>query len=54
MPKLTAASVGFSRQLRSSMTDAERALWRELRLRQMGVKFRRQHPLGKYVLDLLA
>jgi very-short-patch-repair endonuclease len=33
------------------MTDAARALWRELRLRQMGVKFRRQHPLGKYVLD---
>ena len=33
------------------MTDAERKLWRELRLHQMGVKFRRQHPVGRYVVD---
>jgi very-short-patch-repair endonuclease len=51
MPKLTSASVDFSRKLRSAMTDAERALWQQLRLRQMGVKFRRQHPVGKYVVD---
>jgi very-short-patch-repair endonuclease len=36
------------------MTDAERALWRELRLQRLGVKFRRQHPLGKYVLDFVS
>ena len=33
------------------MTDSERALWRRLRLEQLGVKFRRQHPLGSYVAD---
>jgi len=33
------------------MTDAERRLWQRLRLGQLGVKFRRQHPLGPYVLD---
>ncbi len=34
------------------MTDAERKLWAALRNRQLGgFKFRRQHPLGPYVLD---
>ncbi|MDO9315239.1 MAG: DUF559 domain-containing protein [Burkholderiaceae bacterium] len=33
------------------MTDAERRLWSRLRGEQLGVKFRRQHPLGGYVLD---
>jgi very-short-patch-repair endonuclease len=34
------------------MTDAERLLWRRLRNRQACEhKFRRQHPIGPYVLD---
>jgi very-short-patch-repair endonuclease len=34
------------------MTDAERALWRQLRYRQiLGAKFRRQHPVGPYIAD---
>jgi very-short-patch-repair endonuclease len=34
------------------MTDAERALWRILRSRQLvGRKFRRQRPVGRYVAD---
>jgi very-short-patch-repair endonuclease len=40
-----------ARSLRSSMTDSERALWRRLQAEQLGVKFRRQHPLGRYVAD---
>jgi len=33
-------------------TDTERALWRHLRNRNfVGYKFRRQHPLGCYILD---
>ena len=51
MPKLHPKSVEFSRKLRKSMTDAERALWRELRLGQTGFKFRRQHPVGQYIVD---
>ena len=36
------------------MTDAEKALWRVLRSRQVsGLKFRRQHPFGDYVLDFV-
>ena len=44
----------FSRLLRSEMTDAERVLWRRLRQRQrQGVKFRRQHPVGGYIVDFV-
>lgn len=36
------------------MTEAERALWRHLRLRQVGgAKFRRQQPIGPYILDFV-
>jgi len=41
-----------ARELRAAMTDAERALWRCLRMRQLdGHRFRRQHPVGPYVVD---
>ena len=40
-----------ARRLRSEMTLPEGALWRELRKRPHGLKFRRQHPAGIYVLD---
>jgi len=33
------------------MTDSERKLWGGLRGEQLGVKFRRQHPLGNYIAD---
>ncbi len=37
--------------LRREMTESERTLWSRLRGEQLGVKFRRQHPLGGYVAD---
>jgi very-short-patch-repair endonuclease len=41
-----------ARELRQRMTPAELALWSELRARRFGAfKFRRQHPLGPYVVD---
>ncbi len=43
-----------ARTLRKVMTDAERLLWRNLRNRHMGGhKFRRQHPVGSYVVDFV-
>jgi len=42
-----------ARDLRKAMTDAERKLWQRLRSDQLGVKFRRQHPFGRYVLDFV-
>ncbi len=42
----------FARGLRRSMTDAERKLWYHLRNRGLfGCKFRRQFPIGRYVVD---
>ena len=40
-----------ARVLRVGMTDSERKLWQSLRAEQLGVKFRRQHPLGNYIAD---
>lgn len=44
---------GHARYLRSNMTDAERKLWRRLRYSSLGYRFRRQHPLGAYVVDFI-
>ncbi len=35
------------------MTDAERRLWRELRARGLGAKWRRQQPIGSYIADFV-
>jgi very-short-patch-repair endonuclease len=40
-----------ARTLRLGMTDSERRLWSRIRSEQLGVKFRRQHPLGNYIAD---
>ena len=43
-----------TKKLRSDMTDAERKLWYYLRARRfLDWKFRRQVPLGRYVVDFL-
>ena len=43
-----------ARVLRREMTDAERRIWRALRLYQMnGHKFRRQVPIGRYIADFV-
>jgi very-short-patch-repair endonuclease len=47
-----ARKIRFARQLRAAMTDAEQALWRRLRRKQIaGCRFRRQHPVGPYIAD---
>ena len=44
----------LQRGLRKNPTDAERAVWKILRSRQIsGLKFRRQHPFGDYILDFV-
>jgi 5-methyltetrahydrofolate--homocysteine methyltransferase/ATP-dependent helicase HrpA len=42
----------FARGLRKSMTETETILWSKLKNKQLeGLKFRRQHPYGRFVLD---
>ncbi|MBV8468085.1 MAG: endonuclease domain-containing protein [Burkholderiales bacterium] len=44
----------FAKVLRQNMTDAEMLLWRHLRARRLaGQKFRRQQPLGPYIVDFI-
>ena len=44
----------YARHLRNNATEAERRLWQDLRGRRMnGFKFRRQHPIGRYVCDFV-
>ena len=44
--------VARARHLRRRQTDAERRLWHRLRTRRLGGhKFRRQHSIGKYIVD---
>ena len=44
--------IGRSRQLRQEMTIPERLLWGKLRSHRLfGLQFRRQHPIGPYVVD---
>ena len=39
-------------ELRKNMTNAEKALWSALRKKQIqGKKFRRQHPVSRYIVD---
>jgi very-short-patch-repair endonuclease len=41
-----------ARELRHSLTPAERRLWSALRYKQIaGLRFRRQHPIGRFIVD---
>ena len=41
-----------ARRMRKVLTPPELGLWRRLRNRQLGgYRFRRQHPIGPYILD---
>ncbi|WP_420630718.1 endonuclease domain-containing protein [Candidatus Leptofilum sp.] len=42
----------FARKMRHEPTKAEKHLWSRLRRKQLGgYKFRRQHPIGPYIVD---
>ncbi|MDH4270802.1 MAG: DUF559 domain-containing protein [Candidatus Aminicenantes bacterium] len=44
----------FARTLRKVSSDAENKLWRHLRAQRLqGFKFRRQEPIGKYIVDFV-
>lgn len=47
--------VSLARRLRRKQTEAEKMLWAKLRNMQLeGVKFRRQEPVGIYVVDFVS
>jgi very-short-patch-repair endonuclease len=45
----------FARKLRREQTDTERILWLRLKSKQLqGAKFRRQQPIGPYIVDFVS
>jgi very-short-patch-repair endonuclease len=42
------------RELRQNETEAEKLLWQNLRGQNLGVKFRRQHPIGSFICDFVS
>jgi very-short-patch-repair endonuclease len=49
---MTNRATTFARKLRGTATDAESLLWRQLRAHRLErFKFRRQQPLGPYIVD---
>ncbi|MBV8686559.1 MAG: DUF559 domain-containing protein [Alphaproteobacteria bacterium] len=47
----TKKTVDRARTLRRQLSQPEARLWQVLRQRPDGLKFRRQHPVGPFVLD---
>ena len=46
---------GLAKNLRGKATNTENYLWLFLKNRQLeGVKFRRQEPMGRYILDFVS
>ena len=54
MRQTSKAVVKVARGLRRELSPPEVLLWQRLRGRPGGVKFRRQHPVGRYVADFYA
>lgn len=44
-------SIARARALRQRPTRGESRLWARLRNRRLGAKFRRQHPIGPFIVD---
>jgi len=54
MPKPKFKTLTRARALRHDSTFPERLLWSKLRRRQLfGLRFKRQQPMGPYILDFL-
>ena len=44
-------TIDRARRLRRTLSVPEAKLWSRLRTRAVGIAFRRQHPIGPYVID---
>ncbi len=51
MPQTHRPEVDTARKLRREMSPPEVLLWQRLRGSKAGARFRRQHPVGPYVVD---
>jgi 2-C-methyl-D-erythritol 4-phosphate cytidylyltransferase len=47
----SAATLEKAKTLHKNMTEAEKTLWKYISRKQSGTKFRRQQPIGNYIVD---
>ncbi len=50
-PRHTDLAAARARKLRNDQTISETNLWKSIRKRQLGVRFRRQVPIGPWIVD---
>ena len=50
-PRIHPVILAHAREMRHTQTTAEATLWQALRNRQTGFKFRRQHPIYRFIID---
>lgn len=51
---MTEKLLRYAKDLRTGSTDTEKMLWSHIRAKRLdGLKFRRQHPIGKYIVDFV-
>jgi len=54
MKRIPSITTKNARYLRKNMTDVEQLLWHRIRRKQLrGYSFRRQHPIGQYIVDFV-
>ena len=51
LPQKISPVIEMARRLRRTMSSPEVLLWQRLRGSPDGIRFRRQHPIGPYVVD---
>ena len=49
--KVTKEKLQRAKELRREMTPAEKLLWKELRAKKLGVRFRRQQVIAGFIVD---
>jgi Uncharacterized protein conserved in bacteria len=49
--KSNAFTIAKAKEMRKYMTYPEAVLWQHLSANKMGVHFRRQHPIGRFIAD---
>jgi S-adenosylmethionine:tRNA ribosyltransferase-isomerase len=49
----TACAQSFAKTLRKTMTEYECLLWKNLKKSPNGFSFRKQHPIGNYIVDFI-
>jgi len=54
LPPYTKETLQRARELRKNLTPTEWAVWNHLRDKKTKVKFRRQVPIGKYIVDFFS